>query len=79
VDLSSVTARLTREFDGSLPAEAVSECVEDTATALTREARILSFIPLLAEHNARERLRASVGGRSRGTMTSGPRRTRSRS
>jgi hypothetical protein len=66
VDLSSATARLTREFDGSLPPQAVSECVEDTATALTREARILSFIPLLAEHNARARLRAALVANSSG-------------
>jgi hypothetical protein len=79
VDLSSVKARLTTEFDGALPAHAVSECVEDTATALSREARILSLIPLLAEHNARERLQARVHARSRGAMTAGPGRTRSRS
>jgi hypothetical protein len=64
------------EFDGAVPAQAVNECVEDTATALSREARILSFIPLLAEHNARERLRDRLHGGTPGPIAAGSHRTR---
>ena len=60
MDLTFEEDRLTREFAGSWSAQQVSECLEETATGLRRAARILNFIPLLAEHAAREHLRARV-------------------
>jgi hypothetical protein len=60
VDLTFEEERLTRQFAGSFSARQVAECLEETATGLARTARILSFIPLLAEHATRDRLRARL-------------------
>lgn len=60
VDLTFEQERLTRLFAGSFSARQVAECLEETATGLGRGAHILSYIPLLAEHAARDRLRAKL-------------------
>jgi hypothetical protein len=38
----------------------VSECLEDEARSIGKGARIRVFIPILAEHAARDRLAASI-------------------
>jgi hypothetical protein len=60
VDFTFEEERLTKEFAGSFSAQQVAECIEETATGLRRGAHILSYIPLLAEHAAREHLRARL-------------------
>jgi hypothetical protein len=60
VDLTVEEERLTKEFAGSFSAQQVAECLKETATGLRRTAHILSYIPLLAEHTARDRLRARL-------------------
>jgi len=63
VDLTSEEQRLTKQFAGRFSAQQVAECLEETATALGLGAHILSYIPLLAEHAARDRLRAGLPDR----------------
>ncbi len=60
MNLSSAQARLTEEFRGTFSSETVAECLEDSATALSRNARIDTHIPALAERFARERLKATA-------------------
>jgi hypothetical protein len=61
MDLTFEKERLNREFAGRISTEAVTRCLEDAATSIGKGARILAYIPLLAEHAARERLTASLG------------------
>jgi hypothetical protein len=60
VDLTFEEERLTKEFAGRFSARQVAECLDETATGLGRQARILSYIPLLVEHAARKHLRARL-------------------
>jgi hypothetical protein len=60
MDLTFAQERLTREFAGSISAETVTKCLEDVATSIAEGARILVYIPLLAEHSARNRLAATI-------------------
>jgi len=60
MDLTFAEDRLTRVFAGRFSAQQVAECLQETATGLGRGAHILSYIPLLAEHAARNRLRARL-------------------
>jgi arsenate reductase len=60
MDLTFAQDRLTKEFAGICTVETVTEFLEDSATDLSREARIMSYIPILAERAARERLKAML-------------------
>jgi hypothetical protein len=60
MDLTFAKDRLTRRFAGKISTEAVSECLEDAVTSIGKGARIRVFIPILAEHAARDRLAASI-------------------
>ncbi len=60
MDLTFENERLNRQFAGRISTEAVTKCLEDTATSIGKGARILVYIPLLAEHAARDRLVASI-------------------
>jgi hypothetical protein len=60
MDLTFEKERLTRLFAGRFSAQQVAECLEETATGLGRGAHILSYIPVLAEHATRNRLRARL-------------------
>jgi Protein-tyrosine-phosphatase-like, N-terminal domain len=60
MDLTFEEERLTRQFAGSFSAQQVAQCLEETATGLARTAHILSYIPVLAEHATRDRLRARL-------------------
>jgi arsenate reductase (thioredoxin) len=64
MNLSSAEARLRDEFAGIFCPETVSERLQESYEQLSSNARIDSFIVLLAERFARERLRAAgqVGG-----------------
>ena len=61
MDLTFEKERLNRQFAGRISTEAVTKSLEDAATSLGRGARILVYIPLLAEQAARKRLTASLG------------------
>jgi hypothetical protein len=63
VDLTFEEERLTRQFADSFSAQQVAECLEEAAKDLGRGAHILSYIPLLAEHATRDRLRARLPSR----------------
>jgi len=65
VDLTKALDRLAQEFDGVFSRETVSRFMNDSLTSLS-EARVLLYLPLIAERFARERLRAlaKVAGRS---------------
>jgi Protein-tyrosine-phosphatase-like, N-terminal domain/Protein of unknown function (DUF3562) len=60
MDLTYEEERLTKHFAGRFSAQQVAECLEETATGLGRGAHILSYIPVLAEHATRKRLRARL-------------------
>jgi len=60
MDLTFAKERLNRQFAGRISTEAVTKCVEDEASSIGVGARILVYIPLLAEHAARDRLAASI-------------------
>ena len=60
MDFTFEEERLTKEFAGSFSAQQVVDCLDEMATGLGRGARISSYIPLLAEHAAREHLRARL-------------------
>jgi len=60
MDLTYEEERLTKHFAGRFSARQVAACLEETATGLGRGAHILSYIPVLAEHAARKRLRARL-------------------
>ena len=60
MDLTFEKERLTRLFAGRFSAQQVADCLEETATGLGRGAHILSYIPVLAEHATRNRLRARL-------------------
>jgi hypothetical protein len=60
MDLAFARERLNRQFAGRISTEAVGKCLEDAATSIGTGARILVYIPLLAEHAARDRLEASI-------------------
>jgi protein-tyrosine-phosphatase len=64
VDLENASGRLTVEFTGVFSPETVGECLQDSANQLG-DARIQTYVPILAERFARERLRAvaQVGGK----------------
>ncbi len=59
MDLSFAQERLAKEFTGIFSAEIVGECLEGSARALSHNARITSYIPMLAERIARDHLRAT--------------------
>lgn len=54
----SVTAHLTTEFTGTFGPETIERFVADSLAELIPSAKVTSFLPLLAERFARERLRA---------------------
>ena len=58
--LQSVAQRLTDEFAGIYDAEAVLHVVDESAQQLGRAEATISFVPILAERFARERLRAAA-------------------
>ena len=60
MDLTFANERLNRQFAGRISTEAVAKCLEDAATSIGKGARILVYIPVLAEHAARDRLVASI-------------------
>ncbi len=57
-------ANLANEFVGVCGPETVERCVADSLSQLTPTATIPTFLPLLAERFARERLRAMAGVQS---------------
>jgi protein-tyrosine-phosphatase len=67
MDLTNAKARLSSEFMGIFSLETVAECVEDSAVALGRGAKVETHLPLLSERFARERLAAAA--QVEGTMT----------
>jgi arsenate reductase (thioredoxin) len=58
--ISEAAERLRLQFDGQLNAETVDRLVSDSVKTLTDRATSATWIPLLAEHVARDRLRALV-------------------
>lgn len=56
-DLSLAVTRLCGEFPGVFSRETIERFIFESSTSL-REARVKSFVPLLAERFARERLQA---------------------
>lgn len=64
MDLSFAEKHLTDQFDGIFSAEIVKECIEGSARALSLEARITMYIPMLAERIARDHLRATQRGQA---------------
>jgi protein-tyrosine-phosphatase len=65
VDLTKARDRLAQEFEGVFGRETIARLMDDSLTSLS-EARVLLYLPLIAERFARERLRAlaKVEGRS---------------
>jgi len=59
MDLSFAEERLTEEFIETFSAAVVTECLEGSVRALIIDARITSYIPMLAERIARDHLRAT--------------------
>ena len=55
--ISSVVARLSTRFDG-VPASVVERVVEECYASLEAGARVSSYLPILAERAAAERLDA---------------------
>ena len=51
---------LSDEFAGVFSVDTVRDCVLDSFDRLAREATVMTFLPVLAERFARERLRASA-------------------
>jgi hypothetical protein len=60
MNLTIEKERLNRQFAARISTEAVDKCLEDAATSIGKRARILAYIPILAEHAARDRLAASI-------------------
>jgi hypothetical protein len=58
--LAIATARLREEFVGIFSPETIEELVADSANQMASTARVQSFVALLSERFARERLRASL-------------------
>jgi protein-tyrosine-phosphatase len=56
--VSHATARLEREFDGTFGPETVQRFIIDSLDQLAPNATVTTFLPLLTERFARERLRA---------------------
>lgn len=56
--VKSVSTRLQREFTGTFGPETIERFVVDSLEQLLPSAKITSFLPVLAERFARERLRA---------------------
>ncbi|MFP5332594.1 MAG: three-helix bundle dimerization domain-containing protein [Acidimicrobiia bacterium] len=56
--LAQVAERLRREFDGQLNTETVQRLLDDSVATLAARARHSTWVPLLAERFARDRLRA---------------------
>ena len=57
--LAQAAEDLTREFDGIYDSDQVSAILEESALQM-RSARVHSFVPVLAQRFARERLRAQA-------------------
>jgi arsenate reductase len=58
MSLEGERERLVREFEGIFSPETVTECLEESALALSEAARIQLHVPTLSERFTRERLRA---------------------
>ena len=56
--VSHATARLEREFDGTFGPETVERFIVDSLDQLAPNATVTTFLPLLTERFARERLKA---------------------
>lgn len=63
--------RLRREFHGTFGTETIEHVLSDSLSRLIERARITTFVPLLAERFARERLQAAAKT-ERPTMTHQP-------
>jgi hypothetical protein len=61
--LEAVAEKLIRRFDGRVPRHVVEQELFDSYRRIAANSRVPSFLPLLAERSAVERLRerASVG------------------
>ena len=58
--IAEAAERLRLQFDGRVNAETVDRFLSDSVKTLTDRATAMTWIPLLAEHVARDRLRALV-------------------
>ena len=56
--LSSATAKLAREFDGTFGAPTIERFLHDSYQQLAASATVANYLPLLTEKFARQRLRA---------------------
>ncbi len=56
--LRAIRTHLERDFDGTFGPETIERFLTDSVDQLLPQARITSFVPVLAERFARERLRA---------------------
>jgi arsenate reductase len=56
--LDRVVERLSQEFAGHFSRETITRYVEQTAESWTSEASVTTFIPILVQAVARDRLRA---------------------
>jgi hypothetical protein len=59
--LDGSNTRLREEFKGVVPTEQVDEVFRQSAAALANEARVDTFVPLLAERRTRALLKSSPG------------------
>jgi hypothetical protein len=55
---AGASARLWEEFNRLFPLETIDEALHQSTEELSAEARVDTFIPLLAERRTRERLAA---------------------
>jgi len=58
--LDALTDKLARRFDGRHSREAVERAVHETYRRLAATSRVPSYLPLLAERSATERLRETA-------------------
>jgi hypothetical protein len=58
--LETATHRLSAEFAGIYPLDVVERCVVDAYEAMATTATVRQFLGILAERQARDRLRAGV-------------------
>jgi arsenate reductase len=58
MSLEGARERLVAEFEGIFSPETVTECLDESALALSEGTRIQLHVPIFAERFTRERLRA---------------------
>jgi len=71
IQIKEAAERLKRRFEGQLNAETIERFMSDSLDTLVQRARTSTWVPLLAERFARERLRALIRLES-GDMTLKP-------